>query len=156
MFTLTIETGGAAFERDQLAEELSTILRRVAGTLTCLTLGNPDAGSIRDTNGNTVGAWSFSGEPDTDALELSVVWEDDWSLGTSHYVEYGEAYTDAEGNPDEPDTCERAYVEDQNGDVWASLHCIDGADDAYRAEIAGQLLEEAREAVAEAGRTVAP
>lgn len=62
MFTLTIETGGAAF--DDLAEELSTILRRVAGTMTALTLGNPDTGKIRDTNGNTVGAWSFEGEAD--------------------------------------------------------------------------------------------
>lgn len=61
MFTLTIETDGAAFADDQLAEELATILRRVAGTMTALTLGNPDTGKIRDTNGNTVGAWTFSG-----------------------------------------------------------------------------------------------
>lgn len=60
MFTLTIETDGAAFADDQLPEELATILRRVAGTLTCLTLGNPDTGKVRDTNGNTVGAWSFA------------------------------------------------------------------------------------------------
>lgn len=67
-YTLTIETAGAAFEGDQLTEELSTILRRVAGTLTCLALGNADTGSIRDTIGNTVGHWAFL--PDVDPTDL--------------------------------------------------------------------------------------
>lgn len=76
---------------------------------------------------------------------LQVIWEDDWAVG-SHHAEYGEAYEDENGAPVEPDTCETAYVVDTDGNVLASLGCIDGADTAYRAEVESELLAEARAA----------
>jgi hypothetical protein len=73
-------------------------------------------------------------------LDVQVTWEPDWSLPHSHEAEYGEAY---EGLPNgEPETCEQAlaYVD---GEVYASLGCIDGADEAYRDEIERDLIDEA-------------
>ena len=60
MSTLTIETDNAAFGDDP-AEELASILRRLASNLTMLSrLAAPENGKVRDSNGNTVGTWSLS------------------------------------------------------------------------------------------------
>ena len=75
--------------------------------------------------------------------ELTIEWRDDWDVG-SHFEFNGEAYTDECGEPLEPDTCEVCIVRDSNGNVLASLGCIDGADNAYRLEVETELLEEAR------------
>ena len=74
--------------------------------------------------------------------ELRIEWRDDWDLGCSHFTFYGEAYADRENG--EPDTCEWCAVYAPNGDLLASLGCIDDATDAYRAEIESELLAEAR------------
>ena len=61
-------------------------------------------------------------------------WSDDWDAG-SHFDEYGEAYTDENGDPIEPETCENCILYDPDGEVIDSLGCIDDADDAYRKSI---------------------
>lgn len=99
MFTLTIDTGNAAF--DDAGPELARILRELAARLepglTC------DGGAdVRDTNGNRVGSWGFKApkEPETLAafierhqLEMTVDkitarpdgWSEEWP-GARHYV----------------------------------------------------------------------
>lgn len=57
----------------------------------------------------------------------------------SSIVRYAE-----KGNTEEPDTCESALVVNGRGEVFASLGCIDDADDAYRATIEADLLADAR------------
>jgi hypothetical protein len=74
-------------------------------------------------------------------IGLEFSWEDDWSLGTSHAEFYSEdAYPEGE-----PETCETCLAI-LNGDVVASLSCIDGATDEYRrvveAELAAEVMDE--------------
>ncbi len=69
---------------------------------------------------------------------VTVEWEDDWSLGTTHADFYSdEAYPEGD-----PTTCETCIVYDPNGNVLASLGCIDDADDTYRREIVEELMAE--------------
>lgn len=65
---------------------------------------------------------------------LEYQWSDDWDVG-SHQEFYGEAYDD------EPETCEQVYVEGPRG-TFASLGCIDGADQDYRRVIEAELAYE--------------
>lgn len=67
---------------------------------------------------------------------LRFQWEDDWSVG-DHTAEY-DCYDS--GNPS---TCESCVLMDRDGNILASLGCIDDADDDYRREIEGQLAYEA-------------
>jgi hypothetical protein len=64
MFKVVIETDSAAFDYDA-AGEVARILRRLAdGKLDELGPGRPrktDSGSLRDSNGNRVGAWTWEG-----------------------------------------------------------------------------------------------
>lgn len=69
------------------------------------------------------------------AETFRITWEDDWSV--DHVAEF-DCYED-EG----PSTCEGCTIYSENGDVLASLWCIDDADDEYRQEIERQLIEEA-------------
>ena len=71
----------------------------------------------------------------TIGLEFS--WEDDWSVG-NHKEFFGDdsAYADRE-----PETCETCLAI-LNGDVVASLGCIDDADDNYRRVVQAQLADE--------------
>jgi len=66
MFTLTIRTDNAAFVDPDGAPapgyELATILRRLAGQLENASDG--DHGTVRDSNGNTVGKWELEGSAD--------------------------------------------------------------------------------------------
>lgn len=63
MFTLTIQTGGAAFE--YAGTELARILHRVADDLAANgTFHGSGTVSVRDINGNTCGSWSFTAEDD--------------------------------------------------------------------------------------------
>lgn len=57
MFKLTIKTANAAFE-DSASTEVARILRDLAEYLD--SSGAPDEGTVRDTNGNTVGSWKLS------------------------------------------------------------------------------------------------
>lgn len=74
-----------------------------------------------------------------------VEWADDWEIGSdfAHFAEFGEAYTDSNGLPREPDSCEQATVWGPQGECLASLGCVDDADDAYRREVEADLLSEA-------------
>lgn len=69
-------------------------------------------------------------------------WSDDWDLGTSHAAYYGpeSAYDDRANG--EPDTCEVATMYDADGNIVASLGCVDDADDTYRAEVESDLAAE--------------
>jgi hypothetical protein len=57
MFTLTINTDNAAFVDN--ADELADILRDMAHRLDHEFISLPDTGRLRDSNGNTVGTWSW-------------------------------------------------------------------------------------------------
>lgn len=63
MFTLTIETGNDAFAGIDLYPEMRKCFTRVLAQLT----DGSTAGKVRDTNGNTVGSWSYS--PDVDPTD---------------------------------------------------------------------------------------
>lgn len=69
-------------------------------------------------------------------------WADDWDLGMSHAKFYGpgSAYDDCANG--EPDTCEVVTMHDADGNIVASLGCVDGADGAYRAEVESDLAAE--------------
>ena len=67
---------------------------------------------------------------------FTITWEDDWSV--DHVEEY-DCYTDGG-----PSTCEGCVVRSTNGDVLASLWCIDDADDEYRRQVESELVDEAR------------
>ena len=67
---------------------------------------------------------------------FTITWEDDWSV--DHVAEY-DCYTDGG-----PSTCEGCIVRSANGDVLASLWCIDDADDDYRRQVEAELVDEAR------------
>lgn len=80
------------------------------------------------------------------AVELSVAelwlsehghvrWEDDWRIG-SHIFEY-DCYES------EPDTCEVAFLYDDDGTCLGSLGCVDDATYEYRRVIAAELADEA-------------
>jgi hypothetical protein len=59
MFELKIDTDNAAFAEAGTGTELATILRGLAERLDESSLPNYAAGTIRDGNGNIVGAWSY-------------------------------------------------------------------------------------------------
>ena len=72
-------------------------------------------------------------------------WEDDWSLGVSHAEFYSdEAYPSNDGEPDSCESCTLVL----DGEVLASLGCIDGADSDYRrvveAELALEVIDQLR------------
>lgn len=62
---------------------------------------------------------------------LMVEWHDDCYI--DHLAEFGY----------QPTTCECAQVIDADGNVLASMSCIDDADDAYRRVVAAELFIEA-------------
>lgn len=69
----------------------------------------------------------------------SFVWSDDWEVGShTEYYGPGSAYEDRE-----PDTCENCDLFDADGDMIASLCCIDDADNNYRRVIEAELADEA-------------
>lgn len=55
MFKLEFETGNAAFDGDLAWMEIDTILRAVADRAG----DGQTSGTIRDSNGNRIGAWLF-------------------------------------------------------------------------------------------------
>lgn len=55
MFKLEFETGNAAFDGDLAWMEIDTILRAVADRAG----DGQTSGTIRDSNGNRIGAWRF-------------------------------------------------------------------------------------------------
>lgn len=78
-------------------------------------------------------------ELQADRRNWSYEWSDDWSIG-SHKKFYGEdsAYADHE-----PSSCESCVLRDEDGNVLASLGCIDDADNNYRRVIEAELTDEA-------------
>lgn len=65
-FTLTIETGGAAFadadgnpDHTAAGAEIARILGKLQSNMSMFTLLAHDEGKVRDTNGNTCGSWSY-------------------------------------------------------------------------------------------------
>lgn len=64
-------------------------------------------------------------------------WVDDWEIG-NHYHFFGECYVDGE-----PTTCEGCICRGEDGEVLASLWCIDEADDEYRKVVESELAAEA-------------
>lgn len=60
MFKLEIETGNAAFEGPNCADELARILEKLAQQLR--SEGFSGSETLRDINGNRCGAYSFNGE----------------------------------------------------------------------------------------------
>lgn len=74
---------------------------------------------------------------------LEFTWYDDWSLGMSHRQFYGEGGAYEEG---EPTSCEVCIAE-LDGELLASLGCIDDADADYRRVIEAELADEALDAV---------
>ena len=58
-FLLGISCDNAAFEGDEMNQEVARILRTVAERCADITRIDADSGTIRDANGNTVGRWSF-------------------------------------------------------------------------------------------------
>lgn len=75
-------------------------------------------------------------------------WEDDWSIG-NHKEFYGEgsAYDEHE-----PSTCESCLLRDLDGNVLASLSCIDDADVNYRRVVEAELACEALGTIEDAER----
>lgn len=74
------------------------------------------------------------------ANDWTCEWSDDWDIG-SHVRFYGEAYSE------EPSTCESCLLRDADGNVLASLGCIDDADANYRRVIEAELASEALSAI---------
>lgn len=68
---------------------------------------------------------------------IEIEWEDDWEVG-DHHAEFGETYENGG-----PETCEQATIT-YEGEIVASLGCIDDASDEYRRVIEAQLAVEAR------------
>jgi hypothetical protein len=68
-----------------------------------------------------------------------VKWEDDWEVG-SHVAEF-DCYDT------EPATCEVCLVYSPDGELLASLGCIDDATSEYRQTIERELVDEAKKAV---------
>lgn len=66
-------------------------------------------------------------------------WSDDWMVGShKEYFGKGSAYEDGE-----PNTCESCVLRDADGEILASLGCIDDADANYRRVVEAELAEEA-------------
>lgn len=66
-------------------------------------------------------------------------WSDDWAVGShKEYFGKGSAYEDGE-----PSTCESCVLRNEDGDVLASLGCIDDADADYRRVVEAELADEA-------------
>lgn len=61
MFTLTIETGNAAFE-DAPLSEVARILRELATAAENSEGASAGAGKIRDANGAACGSWTYERE----------------------------------------------------------------------------------------------
>lgn len=59
MFTLNIETSNAAFQDDAAHHEIARILRDLAERFD----NGVDSGTVKDTNGNTVGSFALMLEP---------------------------------------------------------------------------------------------
>lgn len=76
-------------------------------------------------------------ERDVRALGYTFGWSDDWEVG-NHYGFYGEAYANGE-----PETCETCICRNADGEIVASLGCIDDADREYRRMIEAELALEA-------------
>lgn len=72
------------------------------------------------------------------AQGVTFSWADDWEV-CAHVVEY-------DGYVREPDTCEFCTLLDADGNVLASLGCIDDADDNYRRVIEAELAADAMHA----------
>lgn len=70
---------------------------------------------------------------------VEFIWESDWSVG-SHQDFYG---TDSAYGDGEPETCESCIAR-LNGEVVASLSCIDGATAEYRRVVEAELAGEAK------------
>jgi len=71
--------------------------------------------------------------------EFEYEWRDDWSVGShQEYFGKGSAYEESE-----PNTCESCVLRSSDGEVLASLHCIDDADSNYRRVIEAELALEA-------------
>lgn len=72
-------------------------------------------------------------------IGLEFEWSDDWGVG-SHKDFYGKGscYEEAE-----PHTCEQCVCKFENGDVAASLGCIDDASANYRRVVEAELASEA-------------
>lgn len=67
-------------------------------------------------------------------------WADDWSVG-DHVAEFGDCYKDGG-----PQTCESCVCRDADGNVLASLGCIDDANTNYRRVIEAELASEGMDA----------
>lgn len=66
---------------------------------------------------------------------ITFEWSEDWEVG-DHRKEYGEAYTDGE-----PTTCEQCDAV-RDGEIVASIGCVDDADDDYRRFIEADLADD--------------
>lgn len=70
---------------------------------------------------------------------LEFDWQDDWEIGNhGEFYGPGSAYEDAE-----PERCEQVSAR-LNGEVVASLGCVDDASDEYRRVVEAELAAEAR------------
>jgi hypothetical protein len=76
-------------------------------------------------------------ERDGSALGFTFEWFDDWTVG-DHEKEFGAVY--ANGGPA---TCESCVCYNGEGEVVASLHCIDDATREYRRVVEAELASEA-------------
>lgn len=79
-------------------------------------------------------------------VDLHVEWFPDWDICISgdHADFFGNRDAYPNGNPE---TCEYVVVRNEEGNVWASLGCIDDADEQYRKEIEKELLDEAQKQI---------
>lgn len=75
-----------------------------------------------------------------DSIGLEIDWRDDWGVG-SHVAEFGDDYEH------EPRECLSCAIRSADGDILASLGCIDDPSDDYAREIERELLEEVAENV---------
>lgn len=78
-------------------------------------------------------------ERDAKSLGYRFEWEEDWSIG-SHREYYG---ADSAYAHREPDTCETCMCISPEGEVVASLGCIDDASANYRRVVEAELALEA-------------
>jgi hypothetical protein len=75
-------------------------------------------------------------------------WSEDWEIGShKDYYGKGSCYEDRE-----PNTCEYCILFDENGDMLASLGCIDDASADYRRVIEAELADEAYSTIMAAKR----
>lgn len=66
-------------------------------------------------------------------------WSEDWDIGShKEYYGAGSCYEDSE-----PTTCESCVCKDEDGEVLASLGCIDDATREYRRVVEAELADEA-------------